>query len=208
MRLGAVILAAGLSTRWRANRQSADSGVGARAAENKLLADFGGKPMVCRAMEALAEVGCERAAVVTGDGKIAALAEEYGMQVVRNDEPELGMSHSIALGVRAMRDMDALLLMAADQPLLTGESLCALIDAHWESCKGIACLRDETHWGNPAVFSSKYFEALSALTGDVGAKRMLRENEGDLLIVDCLHPHELEDADDPDAFSQLLRLRM
>ena len=192
MRLGAVLLAAGLGTRWRTG--------------NKLLADFGGKPMICRAMDALAELGCERAAVVTGNGRIVTLAEEYGMQVVRNDEPELGMSHSIALGVRAMRDMDAILLMAADQPLLTGASLRALVDAQRESCKGIACLRDETHWGNPAVFSSKYFDALLALTGDAGAKRVLRENEDDLRIVDCLHPHELQDADDPDALTQLLRL--
>ena len=206
MRLGAVLLAAGLGTRWKANRQSVDAGAGLPAA-NKLLADFGGKPVVCRAMDALAEIGCERAAVVTGDGQIAMLAGDYGMQAVRNDEPELGMSHSIALGVHAMRDMDALLLMAADQPLLTGASLCALVDAHRGCGKGIACLRDETHWGNPAVFCSKYFDALLALTGDAGAKRVLRENEGDLLIVDCLYPHELEDADDPSALLRLLWLQ-
>ena len=193
MRLGVVLLAAGLGTRWRAG--------------NKLLADFGGKPMVCRAMDALTELTFERAAVVTGDEQIAALAQEHGMQVVRNGEPELGMSHSIALGVFAMRDMDAVLLMASDQPLLTVISLRALIQAYEKSGKGIACLRDETHWGNPAVFGSKYFDALMALTGDVGAKSVLRENESDLLIVDCLHPHELEDADDPDALSRLLRLQ-
>ena len=200
MKLGAVLLAAGLSRRWQES-QGAFEG----RCENKLLAAFNGRPMVCYALDALAMLGTERTAVVTANGQIAALALDAGAQVVHNAEPQRGIGHSIALGAEAMRGMDALLLMAADQPLLTGESLCRLAKAYAESEKGLACLRDETHWGNPAIFGARYFETLRELDGDKGAKRILRAYEDDLLIVPCAHPHELEDADDPETLMRISR---
>lgn len=190
MRLGLVLLAAGRSERFGAN---------------KLLADYRGKPVVCCALEAMDAVPAAKKAVVTGCGEIAHLAEAHGFDVIVNDAPQLGQSHSIHLGTTAMRDMDAVLLLAADQPGLTGASLSALAEAFCAGRKGIACLRDETHMGNPAVFSARYYPALLSLAGDRGAKGILRANEEDLLIVNCLHPGELGDADTPEALDALRR---
>lgn len=188
MKLGVVLLAAGRSSRF---------------GENKLLASFGGRSMVCRAMDAAKAVHACRTAVVTGNCDIARLAQDYGYGVIENHEPELGQSHSICLGVNAMQDMDALLLMVCDQPLLSGASLAHLLEAFARSDKGIACLCDQSHMGNPAVFAQTYYPALLSLCGDRGAKGILRAYEDDLLVVPALDENELGDADTPEALEAM-----
>ena len=188
LRLGVVLLAAGRSSRF---------------GENKLLVEFGGRPMVCHAMEAAKALGAARTAVVTGCEEIALLTTGQGFQVIANDAPQQGQAHSIVLGVRAMQDMDAVLLMVCDQPCLTHASLMRLVQRFSCSRKGIACLRDGTHWGNPAVFDRRFFGELTALDGDRGAKRVLCAHEEELLVVDTVLPDELADADTPDALETL-----
>ena len=188
MKIGIVLLAAGKSERF---------------GSNKLLADFAGKPMICRALETMHALEAARKCVVAGSEEIAALAGAYGFDVIINREPELGQAHSIALGVGAMREMDAVLLMVADQPLLRAASLEGLVSAFAASGRGIACLRDRTHRGNPAVFAARYMPKLLAISGDRGAKGILRAHEDDLLVVDCLGGDELSDADTPQTLALL-----
>ena len=190
MKLGAVLLAAGRSERFGGN---------------KLLADYCGRPMVCRALEAATALRVARTAVVTGCGEIARLAEAYGCEVLTNDAPQLGQSHSICLGVRAVQDMDAVLLMVCDQPRLTAASVERLVQRFACSGKSVACLRDGTHMGNPAVFARQCFDELLALQGDRGAKGVLRAHEDDLLVVDTVGPDELADADTPDMLAALCK---
>ena len=188
MKIGAVLLAAGR---------------GERFGSNKLLVPFCGRPMICRALDHVQALPLDRRCVIAGSDEVEALAKTYGFDVIRNAAQELGQSHSIVLGVSAMQDMDAVLLMVADQPCLSLASLAHLLDVFSASDKGMACLQDGTHRGNPAVFSAKYIPALLALTGDRGAKGILRAHEDDLLIVDCLREGELGDADTPQALEIL-----
>ena len=189
MNVGAVVLAAGLSTRFGAN---------------KLLADAGGRPLIGCALGSLcaAEDIARRAAVVS-DERVAQIVRGYGMQVIVNGDPARGQAHSIALAAQAMRDMDAMLLMAGDQPLVRPETLTRLLRAFETSGRGMACLMDGTHRGNPAVFRQAYFGQLAALTGDRGAGALLRGNEADLLVVSCADADELSDADTPQALERI-----
>ena len=191
MKLGVVLLAAGRSERF---------------GSNKLLASFDGKPLILRALEAASAVSADKTLVVTGSMEIAALAQAQGCQAIMNSDAHLGQSHSIRLGIAAMQDMDAVLLMVCDQPRLTGASLVRLTASFCASQKGIACLRDETHMGNPAVFARGYFPELLALAGDRGAKGILKAHRDDLLEVCCVCAHELADADTPQALEDMQRL--
>ena len=187
--IGVVLLAAGRSERF---------------GSDKLLADFAGKPMLCRALEVMGALGAGRTCVVAGSQAAADLAGTYGFGVIRNSQPELGQSHSIRLGVQAMDGMDTVVLIVADQPRLTAASVQRLLALFCASDKGIACLRDSTHRGNPAVFSARYLPDLLALSGDRGAKGILRAYDDDLLVVDCLEENELCDADTPQALNELI----
>ena len=189
MNIGAVVLAAGLSTRFGAN---------------KLLADAGGRPLIDCALGSLcAAEGIARRAAVVSDERVAQIVRGYGMQVIINGDPARGQAHSIALAAQAMRDMDALLLMAGDQPLVRPETLTRLLRAFEAGGRGMACLMDGTHRGNPAVFRQAYFGQLAALTGDRGAGALLCGNEADLLVVPCADADELSDADTPQALERI-----
>jgi len=188
MKLGVVLLAAGKSVRFGGN---------------KLLADFFGKPMVCRAMDAANALKAARIAAVVSCEEIAELARIRDFDVILNDAPELGQARSIVLGMQAMTDMDAVMFLAGDMPLLTGESLRLLVERFEASGRGIACLADQTHRGNPAVFASRYYSALLSLEGDRGAKGILRAHEDDLLVVPCFHENELFDADTPESLAEI-----
>ncbi|MDO5377104.1 MAG: nucleotidyltransferase family protein [Clostridia bacterium] len=192
MRLAAVLLAAGKSRRF--------------GKENKLLASVGGVPMAALAMERLAALGAEWTLAVVSCGEVAALARERGLSVVWNGQPERGMAGSIALGVRAAQKWgaDAVLLMAADQPKLSLASLRALLDGFARGGSRIACLADETHWGNPAVLAIAYAPELLALGGDRGAKAVLKRHEDELTRVPCAAARELDDADDPQTLAALI----
>lgn len=191
MRIGAVVLAAGLSTRF---------------GENKLLVCIQNRPMVGYTLDALEAVPgpCVRAAVVS-DARVADYVRSRGVRVIVNDDPQKGQAHSVALAAEAMRDMDAVLLMAGDQPLIRPESVSRLVRAFAAGGKGIACLRDSTHMGNPAIFSSAYARELMALEGDRGAGRLLRAHGEDLLVVPCALDDELADADTPEVLERISR---
>lgn len=188
MKLGVVLLAAGKSVRF---------------GSNKLLADFCGQTMVCRMMDTAKALEAERLAAIVSCDEVAKLARDRGFEVIQNEAPELGQARSVVLGAAFMADMDAVLFLAGDMPLLTGESLRLLMTRFEASGKGIACLADETHRGNPAVFSRSYFPALLSLEGDRGAKRILRDNGADLLVVPCLYANELADADTPEMLERI-----
>lgn len=193
MRLVAVLLAAGQSRRF--------------GKANKLLAPVCGVPMAARAMSLLAALEADAAFAVVSCEEVAALARAKGMRAVWNGRPERGLASSIALGVQAAREegADAVLLMAADQIRLTEESLRALVSGFGRGGCLAACLEDETHWGNPAVFSMALAPELLSLSGDRGAKAVLKRHEAEVLRVPCALCGELEDADNPRTLLALTR---
>lgn len=190
MRLGAVLLAAGRSRRF--------------GPADKLLCDAGGRTMLSRALDTLGAVDADVRAAVVSTQAAEELAAAAGFAAVRNARPEAGLSQSIALGVGWARAQgcEAVLLAVADQPLLTADSLAALLAAFRRDGR-IACLEDESHRGNPAVFSEAYFDELLALHGDRGAKGVLRAHEAELTVVRCRLDDELTDADEPQALGRL-----
>ena len=188
MRLGICLLAAGLSRRF---------------GSNKLMARFAGRRVIDYAMDAALAVDAVQRVAVVSDEAVTDAARARGLTIVRNERPERGMASSIALGAQALADMDAVMLMAADMPLLRGETLAGLVRAFAQGEKGIACLRDRTHWGNPAIFGRAYLPELAALSGERGAKAVIRMHEDDLAIVDCALADELADADTPQALARI-----
>jgi len=187
--IGAVVLAAGMSRRF---------------GQNKLMVSVKNKPMVGCALDVLEAVGGLKIAAVVSDQDVAAYVQSRNEKVIINKHPCLGQAYSIVLAAEAMQEMDALLFMAADQPKLTAESVSRLLEAFRTGDKDIACLQDETHAGNPAVFSRNCFEELMCLEGDRGAKQLMRKHPQRVLYVPCVYAGELADADNPQALARLM----
>ena len=133
--------------------------------------------------------------VVTQYEEIAAEAEKCGAQVLYNLHPDEGISSSLKIGLRRNREMDACLFTVSDQPWLRGETILALVGVFLREGKGIACVEYGGKLGNPCVFSERYYGELMGLEGDVGGKRVVVRNRGDVAVMRVVDGMEVMDVD-------------
>jgi molybdenum cofactor cytidylyltransferase len=164
-RIGAVVLAAGLSQRF--------------GGESKLLADLGGEPLIRHATRAVTASGLADVVVVTGreaDACRAAL-EDLPIRFAHNTRWEDGMGWSIACGVAALEaDLDAAFIVPGDMPFLTPHLLKTLIAAFDEAGARFAVyptLADGAQRA-PVLWPHHLLSRLLSLSGSSGGKSLLR----------------------------------
>jgi molybdenum cofactor cytidylyltransferase len=180
------------------------AGESRRYGRTKLLEAYRGKPLLRHALEA-AQIACPgRVCLVTGTDADAIHHAAGGLAdtVVHNPAFKSGISSSIRSGVGACGEhADALLIVLADQPLVTAGHLSTLIET-WESetSKIVVSAYSETI-GPPVLFGRSYFGQLSELSGDSGAKSVLREHRASLRPV-SFEPAAI-DIDTPEDLQEL-----
>lgn len=179
-KVGAILLAAGNSSRFGAN---------------KLLYEIEGNPLVQYSMEIISQLPFEQKIVVTQYPQVEQLAKRLGLSWVRNENPELGISHSIHLGLEKQGDMDGWMFLVGDQPWLCRETVEKLLENFRESLRGIAAVRCGENIGNPVIFSRAYKKELEKLSGDWGGKKILLLHREDVEFV-AAKPEELVDLDE------------
>lgn len=160
----ACVLAAGTSTRF---------------GSTKLVQHMRGKPLLQHALLA-AQGACKGwVTLVVGhdDEAVAEASAGLSNNVVVNRDYQRGIGASISTGVRACRDgADAILIVLADQPLVTAAHLSQLID-HWSGADDeIIASAFEGVVGPPILFPQKAFAALCKLNGDTGARKILSDD--------------------------------
>lgn len=117
-------------------------------------------------------------------------------RVVSNPEFEQGMGSSMATGVRAAADdTDAYLIALADMPELSLSTLHRLIDTFFRGEKGIVRPRYQGRAGHPVIIDRAYREQLLAVTGDIGAREILRKNQSDVCELAVGDPGVVQDID-------------
>jgi molybdenum cofactor cytidylyltransferase len=148
------------------------AGSGARFGGDKLLHPLNGLPLGEHIAVTLGGMAVTRLAVCPVERARRALFERHGFEIIDNPHPEQGMGTSLALGaVRAIAlDADALLVCLADMPFVTEEHLLALLAV---DAAAVATESDGT-LSPPAVFGRELLPELAKLTGDQGARGLLK----------------------------------
>ncbi len=187
MKLGCVIMAAGASTRF---------------GSNKLLTLLHGHPLYTYPLHAVSGSEFSSVTVVTACPPIAETAKRLGFQVTENSRPELGISHTIQLGLKTLSHCDGVLFMTADQPFLSFGTLNALADAFRQQPDRIIAASSDGQRGNPCLFPASLFPELFTLSGDTGGGAVIRRHS-DLLTLVEVPAQELADADTPEALEKL-----
>ena len=178
------------------------AGNGVRFGANKLMAEFHGKPLIEWALNAIPE-DLSPVAVVTQYAAVEDLSRRYGYQSIRNTHPELGVSHTIRLGVSALAEAcEGILFLVADQPLLRQETVRRLAEAFRAHPDCIVCPRADGVRGNPCVFPADLFPALKLLEGDRGGIQVIRRYPERVLWLE-VPPEELKDVDSVDVLKEL-----
>jgi len=155
---------------------------------DKLLTDFRGEPLLRHALRAAGDACPGSVVLVTGHRaqQVVEVAEGFADRCVLNEDFELGMGTSIARGVAACRsEAEAILVHLADQPLVTGAHLRALIEQWSRAPDEIVASQYAGRLGPPALFGSAVFDDLCALCGDRGARDLLGSSDYRVHAVDC-----------------------
>jgi molybdenum cofactor cytidylyltransferase len=195
-RVAAIILAAGRSSRM--------------GSANKLMAELDGKPLVAHAADAALGSRVERVVVVTGHEaeRVRQALGRRKLEVVHNPDYASGIASSLAAGLAALKDsaVDGVLVLLGDMPRIAPTQLDRLISA-FNPLEGRAICVPTFNGkrGNPVLWGKRFFDAMTHLKGDVGARHLIAEN-GDL-VAEVAMPDDavLTDVDTPQALDALRR---
>jgi molybdenum cofactor cytidylyltransferase len=190
MRIAAIILAAGSSSRMGSPKQ---------------ILQFRGSSLLRRAATAAIDAGCDPVVVVTGANDDVSRRELNGLNVLEvwNGDWATGMASSIRAGVQRLGDteIDAAILMLCDQPHVTADVIAALIAAHRDSASPIVASAYGGSFGAPALFNRTLLPELAQLEGAAGAKHVIARHEAEAHFV--TFPAGEVDVDTPEDLSQL-----
>ena len=185
MKVGVIVLAAGGSSRMSSPKQ---------------LMRYRGETLIRRAAQTAVESNCAQVAVVIGSNapQMRCELDDLPVSVVENQNCQTGMSSSIRAGLDDLRrhDLDGIVIMLCDQPFVTAGILNHLISTHRQTGKPIVASSYETTQGVPAFFSGELFTAVTSLSADEGARRIIAKHPE--LVATINFPEGAIDIDTPD----------
>ncbi|SHI73284.1 molybdenum cofactor cytidylyltransferase [Clostridium cavendishii DSM 21758] len=193
MKINLILLASGNSNRFKSN---------------KLLAKVNSKPMYMNVVEKVLALNFNKIILVTQYEEIRLSLCRQNIEVVMNANSELGISHSIKLGMQTDKEADAYMFMVCDQPFISLMSIETLINRFEKSNKGMACVEHKGNLGNPTIFSKKYRDELMNLEGDIGGKAVMRKHLYDLERVSISNEVEMMDIDTREELDNLSHVYM
>ena len=174
------------------------AGNASRFGSNKLLADVQGKPLYRHMLDKLAGLGAFPRILVTGYEEIAEAAEAIGVCTVANHQPELGISHSLKLGLEKCKSIEpevkGVLFCVCDQPGLSLSTMMELMRLAVNRPGMILASAHGNRTGNPVLWDREYFSELEKLSGDVGGRAVIEKHWEKCLCVET-REEELRDID-------------
>lgn len=180
------------------------AGFARRMGRPKLLLEFRGKPIVRWAAEGLLP-HVEDLVIVTGeeDSGVREALADLAARFVRNPRAHEGQGSSIAVGVGGLKPWTRAVLVAlGDQPRVPVQVIPALRAAWEQSGKAIVAPVYRGAQGTPVLFAAGVFAELAALSGDAGARSVVRSRRErvELVAIDAPMP---ADVDTPEDYARL-----
>ncbi|QHG66155.1 nucleotidyltransferase family protein [Pseudomonas putida] len=188
MSVVALVLAAGSSVRFGADKRRA------------LMAD--GRSLLVHSVERACAV-FDDVRVVLRDGE---RGEELGLpsacRVISSADFAQGLGHSLAAGAASLVDSEAqaVAILLGDMPWVAPETLGLLAREAGGSTIVLPC--HDGQQGHPVLFGRDFWPALARLTGDEGARSVVRAHPDRCVRLAVEDAGVLRDVDTPDALRQ------
>ena len=188
MSIAALILAAGASRRF---------------GSDKRLHHVDGVPLLARTVARYREV-FERVGVTVrpDEGNVERLIADAGALPIIAPDAELGQGRSLAHGVAALADSGGLVVGLGDMPFVRADTLVTIASRLAQGDAEVIRPRCNGHPGNPIGFAPSMFDALTRITGDQGARDLLRSHPDLVEFVDTDDADVLRDVDRPGDIQQ------
>jgi CTP:molybdopterin cytidylyltransferase MocA len=186
------------------------AGAGSRFGGGKLLAQYGGRPLIEAVLTSLAEAPVDETLVVVGAdaGRMREVCEPYGVRVVENPRWAEGQATSVLAGLRACgSEARAAVVLLADQPLVGAGAVERLLKAFEEGAEvAVATYGGEPR--NPVLFARGIWPLLEeGLSGDEGARTVLRRRPELVTLVPCDGAGDPTDVDTREDLRRLEEVR-
>ncbi len=191
--IGAVVLAAGTSS---------------RMGQPKQILRLGERTVLAQTLENLRGGRIEEIVLVLGFAAetIVRQITLEGVKVVINQQYREGMGSSLRSGLAALApDINAALIVLADQPFVRPATVDRLIDGYIESGAQIAIPTYRGFRGNPVLLDRSVFAEVMALTGDIGCRAIFGSHKEGIVKVPVDDIGILLDIDRKDDFDRLQR---
>lgn len=172
MTIGTIILAAGASS---------------RLGQPKQLLEHNGVPLVRHMAQLAIDLNAGPIVVVTGANAAAVTEALHDLRVrhIHNPHWETGMAGSLKIGVETLEKTfpEAILVLLTDQPYVSRALLEQLAEQATSTHKAIIASQYGDVLGVPILFRPAFFDKLKALTGDTGARKLVRDHPDDVASV-------------------------
>ncbi|MEZ4646725.1 MAG: nucleotidyltransferase family protein, partial [Chloroflexota bacterium] len=192
-RVAAVVLAAGESRRM--------------GAANKLLLPWGKTMVLGQVLAEVSGTAVYDTLIITGHeaDTVAQIAAAHGMAAVHNPQYAAGeMLSSLQTAVRQLPPhVDAVLVILADQPLVTAAMMELLLAAYWQGTHDLIAPVYQGQRGNPVLIGRRFFPELLALPPGAAPRHLLRRHAAELHLVPMPDDAILLDMDDREAYERI-----
>ena len=171
----------------------------------KQLLLLGEKPVIRRCIDTLLEGGIDRLAVVVSDcgsgfsGHLAGLP----LTVAVNDNPASDMAESVRIGLRHLKPGSAVLVSLCDHPLVTVETIKALLHEHRLHPRDIIIPAYKGRRGHPTLFPESVIGEI--FTG-ITLRDIVRKDPDRVRIVSVHDKGAILDMDTPADYEAIRKL--
>ena len=174
-----------------------------------LPTDVAGETFLSRLASTLRAGGVDDVVVVTGPDSSAArdavASERLLARFVENPEPARGQVSSLWEALRAIDrpGVRAMLVTLVDVPLVSPETVRALLDTYRQTGAPIVRPAQGERHGHPVIFDRSLFDELRGVDPTRGAKAVVRAHESSIVHVPVDDEGAFTDIDTPEAYERV-----
>lgn len=131
----------------------------------------------------------------------------FNYNIIYNSNWESGMGTSITTGIAQIEkegSFDSVLILLADQPLLTADYYKKMILSYNKLESKIVATAYENKNGVPAIFDISLFKELKTLNKDYGARSLIQKYSESVKSIDP--DGKAIDIDTPEVYKQLIKI--
>jgi len=198
IKVSCLVLAAGLSSRMTIG--------------NKLLLKVKNFTIIEKTINNLYDSNIDSFFIILGhqSNLLSKALKNFKMPLIINESYKEGISSSIKKGISLIDNKsNGVMICLADMPKITSNTYNILIEEFkkfYNSTTPLIILPEfNGKTGNPVILSNHFFSELKEISGDIGAKYLVKKNKKYIKKVNIAESYILEDIDDLEKYQELIK---